>query len=145
MFQLTVSLPSGRSEKLFVPRSSAVGDLKLLAQKTFGQGFLRLVADGKLGIAELSGVFCLFSTGQSGREGEFMWRYSCIYIYIIYIYHIYGSSKSQENFGSHGIFRDCWASRWRRAMRLGNSLPPGSNQKRSFDHFCGWSLLYLVL
>ena len=60
MFQLTVSLPSGRSEKLFVPRSSAVGDLKLLAQKTFGQGFLRLVADGKLGIAELSGVFFVY-------------------------------------------------------------------------------------
>eukprot|EP00435_Cladocopium_sp_Y103_P017121 s2206_g4.t1 len=48
MFQLTVAMPSGRSEKLVVPKSSAVGDLKLLAQKTFGQGFLRLVADGRI-------------------------------------------------------------------------------------------------
>ena len=47
MLQVTVALPSGRSEKLSLP-SSTVGDLKVLAQKTFGQGFLRLTADGHI-------------------------------------------------------------------------------------------------
>jgi len=90
MFQLTVSLPSGRSEKLFVPRSSAVGDLKLLAQKTFGQGFLRLVADGKLGIAELSGVFVYFQQDNLAKKGnscgDILVFISFIYIYISYLW-----------------------------------------------------------
>ena len=44
MLQLNVSLPSGRSEKFSLLQSSKVGDLKLLAQKSFQCGFLRLVA-----------------------------------------------------------------------------------------------------
>ena len=44
MLQITVALPSGCSEKLSIPQSSKVEDLRLLAQKTFQRGFLRLVA-----------------------------------------------------------------------------------------------------
>ena len=43
ILQVNVVLPSGCSEKLSVPQSSKVGDLRILAQKTFGQGFLRLI------------------------------------------------------------------------------------------------------
>ena len=43
MLQLNVSLPSGRSEKLSLLQSSKVGDLRVLAQKSFQLGFLRLV------------------------------------------------------------------------------------------------------
>ena len=44
MFQVTVALPSGYSEKFSIGQSSKVGDLKVLAQKSFQRGFLRLVA-----------------------------------------------------------------------------------------------------
>ena len=44
MLQLNVSLPSGRSGKFSLLQSSKVGDLKLLAQKSFQCGSLRLVA-----------------------------------------------------------------------------------------------------
>ena len=49
MLQLTVALTSGRSESLTIPESSKVGDLKLMAQKSFGQPFLRLAtAEGRV-------------------------------------------------------------------------------------------------
>ena len=44
MFQFTVALPSGQSETFSLPQSSKVGDLRVLAQKSFQRGFLRLVA-----------------------------------------------------------------------------------------------------
>ena len=44
MLQVTVALPSGCSEKFSIPQSSKVGDLSVLAQKSFQRGFLRLVA-----------------------------------------------------------------------------------------------------
>eukprot|EP00435_Cladocopium_sp_Y103_P068286 s76_g31.t1 len=44
MLQVTVALPSGCSEKLLIPQSSKVGDLRILAQKSFERGFLKLVA-----------------------------------------------------------------------------------------------------
>ena len=44
MLQVTVALPSGSSEKFSIPQSSKVGDLKVLAQKSFQRGFLKLVA-----------------------------------------------------------------------------------------------------
>eukprot|EP00435_Cladocopium_sp_Y103_P072163 s196_g39.t1 len=41
-------MPSGRSENLSLPQSSKVGDLRILAQKAFGHGVLRLLtADGQ--------------------------------------------------------------------------------------------------
>ena len=44
MLQVTVALPSGRSEKFGpLPQSSKVGDLRVLTQKSFQLGFLRLV------------------------------------------------------------------------------------------------------
>ena len=43
MLQLNVALPSGRSETFSLPQSSKVGDLRVLAQKSFQCGFLRLV------------------------------------------------------------------------------------------------------
>ena len=44
MLHVTVALPSGRSEKFSILQSSKVGDLRVLAQKAFQLGFLRLVA-----------------------------------------------------------------------------------------------------
>ena len=44
MFQVTVALPSGYSEKFSIEQSSTVSDLARLAQKSFQRGFLRLVA-----------------------------------------------------------------------------------------------------
>eukprot|EP00435_Cladocopium_sp_Y103_P035419 s149_g9.t1 len=44
MLQVNVSLPSGRSESLLLSHSSKVGDLRILAQKSFRRGFLRLVS-----------------------------------------------------------------------------------------------------
>ena len=44
MLQVTVALPSGCCEKFSIPQSSKVGDLRVLAQKSFQRGFLRLVA-----------------------------------------------------------------------------------------------------
>ena len=46
MLQVTVALPSGCSEKFSIAQSSKVGDLRVLAQKSFQRGFLRLVAAG---------------------------------------------------------------------------------------------------
>ena len=43
MFQVTVALPSGQSETFSLEPSSKVGDLRILAQKAFQRGFLRLV------------------------------------------------------------------------------------------------------
>ena len=43
MLQLNVALPSGRSETFSLPQFSKVGDLRVLAQKSFQCGFLRLV------------------------------------------------------------------------------------------------------
>ncbi|CAE7293888.1 Spon1, partial [Symbiodinium necroappetens] len=43
MLQVTVALPSGRAECFSVDQGSTVGDLKVLAQQTLQQGFLRLV------------------------------------------------------------------------------------------------------
>ena len=44
MLQVTVALPSGQSETFSLQPSSKVGDLRILAQKAFQRGFLRLVA-----------------------------------------------------------------------------------------------------
>ena len=46
MLQVTAALPSGCSEKFSIAQSSKVGDLRVLAQKSFQRGFLRLVAAG---------------------------------------------------------------------------------------------------
>ena len=43
MKQINVAFPSGRGERLLIPESSNVGNLRTLAQETFGQGFLKLV------------------------------------------------------------------------------------------------------
>ena len=43
MLQVNVSFPSGSGETLQLPEHSKVGDLRLLAQKTFRKGFLKLV------------------------------------------------------------------------------------------------------
>ena len=43
MLQVNVALPSGKRNSLSIAESSKVGDLKRLAQKSFEQGFLRLV------------------------------------------------------------------------------------------------------
>ena len=43
MLPINVSFPSGSGETLQLPEHSKVGDLRLLAQKTFRKGFLKLV------------------------------------------------------------------------------------------------------
>ena len=43
MLQVYVSFPSGSGETLSLPDHSKVGDLQLLARKTFSKGFLKLV------------------------------------------------------------------------------------------------------
>ena len=43
MLRVVVSLPSGSGKTLLLPELSKVGDLKILAQRSFGQGFLKLV------------------------------------------------------------------------------------------------------
>lgn len=49
MLQVYVALPSGKPKSLSIAESSKVGDLKCLAQKSFDQGFLRLVtAEGQV-------------------------------------------------------------------------------------------------
>jgi hypothetical protein len=49
MMKINVALPSGRTKTLSLPESSEVGDLQVLAQKSFLQGFLRLVtANGQM-------------------------------------------------------------------------------------------------
>ena len=48
MIQVNVALPSGKRKSLTLEESSKVGDLRVLAQKAFWQGFLRLVAAGRV-------------------------------------------------------------------------------------------------
>ena len=43
MIELSLSFPSGRVETLSLPDHSKVGDLKVLAQQTFGKRFLKLI------------------------------------------------------------------------------------------------------
>jgi len=43
MLRVSVAIPSGRAETFELPESSKVGDLRLLAQKFFQLGFLKLV------------------------------------------------------------------------------------------------------
>ena len=50
MLQITVALPSGCSEKFSIPQSSKVGDLRVLAQKSFQRGFLKLVTADHRGL-----------------------------------------------------------------------------------------------
>jgi hypothetical protein len=55
MLQVYVALPSGKQKSFAIAESSKVGDLKRLAQKSFEQGFLRLVtAEGLLADLTLS-------------------------------------------------------------------------------------------
>ena len=44
MMRIDICLPSGKRKHLEIPESSNVGYLKVLAQKSFGRGFLKLVA-----------------------------------------------------------------------------------------------------
>ena len=44
MVQVTVALPSGQDKTFSLEPSSKVGDLRILTQKLFKRGFLRLVA-----------------------------------------------------------------------------------------------------
>ena len=44
--ELHVSLPSGRSEIVTVPRSATIADLRIAAQESLEQRFLRLVGPG---------------------------------------------------------------------------------------------------
>jgi len=49
MLQVNVSFPSGSGKTLLLPEHSKVGDLKILAQKTFQKGLLKLVtAEGNV-------------------------------------------------------------------------------------------------
>ena len=43
MLQVNISFPSGSGENLQLPEHSKVGDLKILAQKSLRQGFLKLI------------------------------------------------------------------------------------------------------
>ena len=43
MLRVVVSFPSGSGQTLSLPELSKVGDLKILAQRSLGQGFLKLV------------------------------------------------------------------------------------------------------
>ena len=43
MLRIHVSFPSGSGETLLPPEHSKVGDLKMLAQRSLGRGFLKLV------------------------------------------------------------------------------------------------------
>ena len=43
MLQVNISFPSGFGENLQLPERSNVGDLKILAQKSLRQGFLKLI------------------------------------------------------------------------------------------------------
>ena len=45
MLKVDVSFPSGCGETLALPQNSTVGELKFLAQKSFRQGFLKLVTE----------------------------------------------------------------------------------------------------
>ena len=45
MLAVNVSLPSGKRKTLSLEQCATVGDLQVLAQKSFGQGFLRLVTE----------------------------------------------------------------------------------------------------
>ena len=45
MLHVHVAFPSGRGETLALPQNSTVGDLKVLVQKSFRQGFLKLVTE----------------------------------------------------------------------------------------------------
>eukprot|EP00438_Fugacium_kawagutii_P018612 Skav234507 [mRNA] locus=scaffold1613:217889:218163:- [translate_table: standard] len=53
MFQVTVSLPSGKRKELSIPQLSIVRDLKVMAQKSFGRGFLKLVTEGGHALTDL--------------------------------------------------------------------------------------------
>ena len=45
MLQVDVSFPSGCGETLALPQNSTVGELKVVVQKSFRQGFLKLVTE----------------------------------------------------------------------------------------------------
>jgi len=45
MLKVHVSFPSGCGESLALPQNSTVGDLKVLVQQSFRQGFLKLVTE----------------------------------------------------------------------------------------------------
>ena len=45
MLQINIAMASGRTENFSLLPSSKVGDLRILAQKLFGQGFLRLITE----------------------------------------------------------------------------------------------------
>jgi hypothetical protein len=66
MLQIKMGLPNGRSEKITVPLSSKVGDLKLLALDLLARGFLRIVtAEGRPLVAE--------ETLEAGvQEGDYL-------------------------------------------------------------------------
>ena len=49
MLHLNITRPSGRSDRVSLPCSSKVGDLRVLAQKSFQNGFLSLItAEGRV-------------------------------------------------------------------------------------------------
>ena len=70
MLRVGISFPSGSGETLLLAELSTVGDLKLLAQRSLGQGFLKLVTiDGHVltnpkGTLQDAGV----------QDGSLQWR-----------------------------------------------------------------------
>ena len=54
MLQVDVALPSGKRKHLSIAQSSKVGDLRILAQDSFGKRFLRLVTANGHALSDLT-------------------------------------------------------------------------------------------
>ena len=68
MLQVCVALPSGKRKALSITRSSSTGDLKVLAQESFEQGSLKLVASSGRVLRNLAE-----SLEDAGvRQGDFL-------------------------------------------------------------------------
>ena len=53
MLHIDITRPSGRSDRVSLPSFSKVGDLRILAQKSFQKGFLSLItAEGQVGMGQ---------------------------------------------------------------------------------------------
>eukprot|EP00438_Fugacium_kawagutii_P012919 Skav206303 [mRNA] locus=scaffold4735:130981:131255:- [translate_table: standard] len=87
MFQVTVSLPSGQSETLSIPRLDTVRDLKVMAQTSFGKRFLKLATESghvltdltdsleASGIQDGDHIVAVESSGkQRGFRDVVLWR-----------------------------------------------------------------------
>eukprot|EP00439_Symbiodinium_sp_Y106_P066492 s501_g10.t2 len=99
--QIHVAFPSGRGERLSIPESSNVGDLRTLAQEAFGQGFVKLVTAS--GVVLSDATESLQAAGL--EDGDHVTALAVEPIFFLHLRRLLPCASAEEIGWSHGANR----------------------------------------